>query len=691
MSSFRKPGENGPLLVSDTLKSLVCTKTNRLLDQGPAAVSCWKDSFYKVLLTAWHPTMMLILGCGDTVNDLTLTCMAISALSEYLMNAMNGLCIRVKVETPITQKFRRTVLGLQLDCGLPITQRMKQQGWCPHDIELLKGSQVQNVSTLWYLANLSPTKSNMAHATCTSAECDPFRIDKKEYVPSHVRNECNCAHVGPDQNKLAEITRSGNIPLVRVLHDQVQVISHVGVGEFITISHVWADGKGNPRGNALPLCVIRELRQLVNKVPHEEDNLDIPFWLDTLCIPRKSEKLRKEAILRMREPYEQALHVLVIDAYLRSHVASERSPFEMLARIQVCAWSQRLWTFQEGRIPRGTSRTWFAFKDKSVDLFNELDLRNASLIPTLPSRTVYEELLFGHNQTQVIGEEKVGFTEDLLHSPLKLRQSLASPSPKHPGNWVLKDSNWEGPNECFDAPPPHLGPAGLTTSRAAWGFLSGDVSCQKQIHDIFDQYKPPPGRLFLSNDKGQWFGLDLYEPWHNEPRLAELGSHWAIILAGSQDLAVVSDESYRKLDEFMSPNDHQGLLVSYYVISEEVPAVKVTAHRHVRIGLVSSRRRDVQNQLRQHADQLCIDQPGRVTDLRQDADALEEFIRSQIGEEVRDNKALLEIVRAINVRQDGRDCDDLAYDDCIKGIRLLMRLGPCTTIQKMVNIFWCVD
>ncbi|KAK7994360.1 hypothetical protein PG991_015948 [Apiospora marii] len=711
MTSFRKPGENGPLFVSDNLESLVCTKTNSLLSQGPAAVNHWKDSFYQVLLTAWHTTILLIGSCGDTVNDLTLTCMAISVLAEYLMNAMNGLCIRVKVDPPVTQKFRKTVLGRQFDCGLPITQRMKQRGWCPHDVELLKGSQIQNVSTLWYLANLSPPKSHVAHGSCTPAKCKPYHIDKKEYVPRHVRNGCHCVDVGPDQNELEQITRSENIPLVRVLDDEVQVFSHKDVGEFITISHVWADGKGNPRGNALPLCVMQEIQQLVNRLPHKEDALGVPFWLDTLCIPRHPEEVRRKAILRMREPYEQALHVLVIDAYLRSHNASETSPFEILARIQVCGWSQRLWTFQEGRIPRGTSRTWFPFNDKIVDLVTEVDLSKFSLVPTLPSRTVHDELLLGHNQTQIIGEAKVGFNDDIIYSPLNLRRSLASRAtsrnedealcigggivrlprdymeeivhledgearmarvwaklPKlHAGfafskaprklnidgfRWApatfmgdltLSSPDWEGPNECWDAPPPSLSPAGLTISRPAWQFLSGDVSYQEQAIGIFDQYKTPLGKLFLSNGNGQWFGLDFYEPWHDKPRTPVLGSYWAVILAGSHDLSDVSDESYRSSDEFTSPHDQQGLLVSYRNIAGREEPVKVTPHRHVRIGLVSSRRRDAQRLIREHADRLCDIHPERVTELRQKPDILEEFIRSSIGEEVRNDKKLLEI------------------------------------------------
>lgn len=136
-------------------------------------------------------------------------------------------------------------------------------------------------------------------------------------------------------------------------------------------------------------------------------------------------ELRNEALLRMREPYEQALHVLVLDSYLRLQTVSDVSPFELLGLIAVCGWSQRLWTFQEGRMPREPSRKWFAFKDKSVDLLQACE-RPASLIATIPSHTVNFELLYGHNQTQWIDMVGVCCDDSYLHSVEFHGKSLCS-------------------------------------------------------------------------------------------------------------------------------------------------------------------------------------------------------------------------------------------------------------------------
>lgn len=419
MELFKRAGECGVLLTSKPLEDLVCAKTSALAEHsrehGPTTVESWRDAFDKVLLLVRNHTMFLATEITTKDDDILLTCLGVSVLAEYLMKATNSLCIRVKVETPVSQKFRISNFDYPCDCASPILKLMKQRGWCPHDIELLNVAQFETVSTVWYLANLPTPKTNFSHDTCTPEECRPLHIDRDQYVQAHVEKGCNCAPIGPDPAKFAAIINAKRIPLIILDEDRVHVRGHENGSAFVTISHVWADGKGNPHENSLPLCIIREMQQLVNELPKLGSTSQVPFWIDTLCIPRFPLELRNQALLRMRAPYEQALHVLVLDSYLRRQPASEASPFELLGLIAVCGWSQRLWTFQEGRIPREPSRAWFAFQDKSVGLLKECD-QPVSLIPTSPSHTVYFELLFAHNQTQILGVARLGFDDNHLHS-----------------------------------------------------------------------------------------------------------------------------------------------------------------------------------------------------------------------------------------------------------------------------------
>ncbi|KAG7103635.1 hypothetical protein HYQ44_017723 [Verticillium longisporum] len=192
---------------------------------------------------------------------------------------------------------------------------------------------------------------------------------------------------------------------------------------FIAISHVWADGMGNPAANTLPLCRILEIQRLVNELPkRNRDNQDnTPFWIDTLCVPRGPRDLRRIALGQLRKPYEQAADVLVLDSYLRRQISEGRTTSELLAVIALCPWSHRLWTFQEGRIPRQPAYVWFSFQDAVIDLSSRLRTPEPNF-PTRAARTVSLRLLLGHQQTRA----SAGLLPDEhLHHPSVLRQVLA--------------------------------------------------------------------------------------------------------------------------------------------------------------------------------------------------------------------------------------------------------------------------
>ena len=428
MEPFKQASDSGSLVMStEVLETLVCNRTSLLLEQskvnGPALVESWRDAFYGVLVIIRHHTGFFVAGAANDNRALSLTCLAISVLAEYTMSALKGLCGRLGVEIPVTQRWRISSRELPLDHGLPIMKLMPGRGWCPRDVALFNGAQIDTVSTLWYLANLSPPRTSTSHSACTAENCVPLQMDKFQYRQSHISWDCSCSSVESDQSILASIIRSGKIPILVFKNDEIIMTEHEPGSGFIAISHVWADGKGNPRANSLPSCVIRELQSLVNDLLKKDSAANVPFWIDTLCIPRSPPELRMAALERLSEPFEEATGVLVLDSYLRSHSAAQVSPFELLARILACGWSQRLWTFQEGRLPTEPARVWFAFKDRSVDLFEEVNVTYTH-IPTLASHTVDLSLLFGHKQTRMIRMSGVGLTEEFLHSVESLRDSL---------------------------------------------------------------------------------------------------------------------------------------------------------------------------------------------------------------------------------------------------------------------------
>jgi hypothetical protein len=144
---------------------------------------------------------------------------------------------------------------------------------------------------------------------------------------------------------------------------------------FVAISHVWADGLGNPRANALPRCqmvrlthMVRSLSSLVWKY----------FWLDTICVPpdsaldalEASESQRQRAaqgsaLTKMRQTYERSACVIVLDSWIISDAHKEMTDAEKLMRIFSSGWNTRLWTYQEGALAQ---RLFFQLRDELYDM-----------------------------------------------------------------------------------------------------------------------------------------------------------------------------------------------------------------------------------------------------------------------------------------------------------------------------------
>src|SRR5205085_2759851 len=138
----------------------------------------------------------------------------------------------------------------------------------------------------------------------------------------------------PTDNILAML-RSGKVPVLTFQSQSQELEVLDGEKErYVAISHVWADGLGNPIENTIPQCQARRLsRHLwtykdgeldsgsltssgVQGAPVEPDrNETIAFWLDTLCIPVSSEHadLRNESIGKMGKIYQRAEAALVLD------------------------------------------------------------------------------------------------------------------------------------------------------------------------------------------------------------------------------------------------------------------------------------------------------------------------------------------------------------------------------------------
>ncbi|KXG52876.1 Heterokaryon incompatibility [Penicillium griseofulvum] len=203
---------------------------------------------------------------------------------------------------------------------------------------------------------------------------------------------------------------------------------------YVAISHVWSDGLGNLQRNSLPECQFNRLRDLARSSNLITPEIEL-IWIDTLCIPpdsADSDNAQRAALQRMREVYEGATAVLVLDYWLTSCHISDLSPSEILMRIFHSNWNRRLWTYQEGAIAK---KLIFQFQDSAVDiddLFQEfLKDRNIFIDLTLRNTLTikYRSLRhFGRNATGVAEDEALCLAtlmgldmQRVLEYPPKLR------------------------------------------------------------------------------------------------------------------------------------------------------------------------------------------------------------------------------------------------------------------------------
>ncbi|KAL2833178.1 hypothetical protein BJY01DRAFT_94111 [Aspergillus pseudoustus] len=280
-------------------------------------------------------------------------------------------------------------------------EQMVRAGWCPLDAEKCRQIGVQ-LDTPAYLLQLVRTKAawnKRTHERCKKTECVADNVDEKYYVTRHVQEGCDCEHMYANVEQLQAILLDGGIPLLQITPcegDQgfeIAIVKKKSNKRYVGVSHVWADGLGNPFTNSLPTCQVGLLYErarllLTDKeyVPQYEngpfgplhtgaarlahfagsrraDN-SVLLWIDTLCIPLEGET-RGLAIQRIRATYDGAYRTMLLDSEIRQVNSAATSNLELCLRVLYCSgWIRRLWTLQEGLAAK--SRLYVILADKKA-------------------------------------------------------------------------------------------------------------------------------------------------------------------------------------------------------------------------------------------------------------------------------------------------------------------------------------
>ena len=246
-----------------------------------------------------------------------------------------------------------------------IQSTMNVAGWCPSETHAIKTKFV-DVQTLVALSRMDRTFLSRSHECCTQRYCKWHQIDLSTYQPKHRPNckqcsDCRSIEMGTAVRILDRV--DGGLLVLKISGEgdspSIQVIETTPDALYIAISHVWADGLGNPAGNSLPTCQIILLRQVVDdlgKKINSSSNTEMHIWIDTLCCPWEPSPAKKKAIMCLRETYANAKHVLVLGTGLESANSSIRPAWETLLWVFCSGWTICFWTLQKGMLSK---RLWF--------------------------------------------------------------------------------------------------------------------------------------------------------------------------------------------------------------------------------------------------------------------------------------------------------------------------------------------
>lgn len=343
----------------------------------------------------YHPELLspqLVLAIailGETLHQVIKDVGTIDAVSEV----MKG----VNTHFPPWRLATRTG---RFDAGKPLIDFMEESSWCPADLARIRKT-VDHVGTLYYMANLSPPKLYASHDSCMETACTATRIVPSTYKLSHANEGCNCDLVFTDHNKLASILTQGSLPLLHISTSNspdgvlTDIRAHEANESFVALSHVWAEGLGNPFDNALHSCQLTRLSEMTAQM--NPNGVALPLWIDTLCVPVGPQTLHELAMLHMREPYQQAAFVLVLDSYLSEVKAEDIDTMEIFGRLLCSTWTQRLWTLQEGRLGK---EVYFRFADRVVNLRDQYLKTNFQRVPSQAHRSVQLDLIFSYDASR---------------------------------------------------------------------------------------------------------------------------------------------------------------------------------------------------------------------------------------------------------------------------------------------------
>ncbi|KAK4494019.1 hypothetical protein PRZ48_015205 [Zasmidium cellare] len=261
---------------------------------------------------------------------------------------------------------------------------MLSRGWCPHQVDyfvaLHSRQELIKFATQDRRRNRPEShEACLAETRCIAYNTPPGRPYDTAHTTICQELHLDCHMVKIPEEELLNIIRTGGVPLISIAEDAthrlfLRVHRRGFRSNYATVSHVWADGLGNPLGNSLPVCQVRRIQSALNWITDTQrergkgrqqfadqladDHVDRKLfdrgkygmvWMDTLCIPvgKGHESLRTQCIDAMASIYAGSSAVIVLDKELMR----TKLPSNPRLTIAPSVWMSRSWTLQEAILP----------------------------------------------------------------------------------------------------------------------------------------------------------------------------------------------------------------------------------------------------------------------------------------------------------------------------------------------------
>jgi hypothetical protein len=159
-----------------------------------------------------------------------------------------------------------------------LRRRFLASGWCPNQVAAIEASFMLPWQHYIYLTSKDrlDDQSRDLHHHCTVSNCGVNQVSRETYRLRHVFNDygiefesrCPICHIAdgyrksaprknffdPDMRELVQIVEEGGIPLISIYNANIEPYNNdpkivrydPSRMMYVAISHVWADGLGNP-------------------------------------------------------------------------------------------------------------------------------------------------------------------------------------------------------------------------------------------------------------------------------------------------------------------------------------------------------------------------------------------------------------------------------------------------------------